>query len=307
MDRVVSVVGALSNVGARPYEDGAARDLHLAPAVLRQRGLIARLHAVDMGDVTAPPYSDFSKPARGVRNEAQVAAHARALAHRVSSSIAQGGFGVVIGGDCSIVLGCLLGARPKAGDSLGLVYVDAHTDYAVDDESPTGAAAAIALALATGRTNSTLARLGGHAHLVDARRTALLGRRDEADGHGAIAASPILDVPGRRLQSDGWRELVAVTLEQAARSDSRGYWIQLDADVLNPAIMAAVDSPQPGGPTSRELVRVLTPLVNHPKALGLSLTGYDPALDPDRSGARQLLAILEALLLPSGGDRPQSA
>ena len=111
MDRVVSVVGALSNVGARPYEDGAARDLDLAPAVLRERGLIARLHARDMGDVAAPPYYDFSKPASGVRNETQVAAHARALAHRVSSSIDQGGFTVVVGGDCSIVLGCLLGSR----------------------------------------------------------------------------------------------------------------------------------------------------------------------------------------------------
>jgi arginase len=70
--------------------------------------------------------------------------------------------------------------------------------------------------------------------------------------------------------------------------------------------MAAVDSPQPGGPTSRELVRLLTPLVRHPKALGLSLTSYDPALDPDRSCARQLIGILEALL-PSSPSRPSHA
>jgi arginase len=299
VDRVVSVVGALSNVGARPYQDGAARDLDLAPMVLRERGLIARLQARDMGDVAAPPYYDFNKPASGVRNEAQVAAHARALAHRVSSSIDQGGFAVVIGGDCSIVLGCLLGWRRKAGDALGLVYVDAHTDYAVGDESGVGAAATMALALATGRTNSMLGRLAGDRHLVDARRTALIGRRDEAEGYGAIAASPILDVPGGQLQGDDWPELVDVTLEQVARSDSRGFWIQLDADVLSPAIMAAVDAPLPGGPTSRELIRLLTPLVRHPKALGLSLTSYDPALDPDRAGARQLLSILEALLVRS--------
>jgi hypothetical protein len=45
-----------------------------------------------------------------------------------------------------------------------------------------------------------------------------------------------------------------------------------------------------------ELVSLLTPLVNHPRALGLDLTIYDPALDPDRSCARQLVSLLEALL-----------
>jgi arginase len=302
MGRVVSVVGALSNVGARPYEDGAARDLHLAPTVLRERGLISRLHALDMGDVAAPPYQDFIKPLRGLRNEAQVAKHARALAHRVSLSIAQGGFGVVIGGDCSIVLGCLLGARKKAGDALGLIYVDAHTDYATGEESPSGAIAGMALALATGRGQGPLAALNGGARLVDGARTALLGRRDGAAGRDAIAASPILDVTGAQLLADDWLELAALTLEQVAGADSRGYWIQIDADVLSPAIMGAVDSPQPGGLTARQLVRLLTPLVRHPKALGLSLTSYDPALDPDRSGARELLSMLEALLVPLGAN-----
>jgi hypothetical protein len=43
---------------------------------------------------------------------------------------------------------------------------------------------------------------------------------------------------------------------------------------------------------------LLTPLVRHPRALGLSLTVYDPALDPDRSCARRLVNMLEALLAP---------
>lgn len=298
MRRVVSVVGALSNVGARPYEDGAARDLHLAPAVLRERGLISRLHALDMGDVSAPPYHDFTRPPRGLRNEAQVTAHARALAHRVSQSISQGGFGVVIGGDCSIVLGCLLGARKKAGDALGLIYVDAHADYAIGEESASGAIAGMTLAIATGRGHATLAGLHTGTRLVDGARTALLGRRDGDADRDAIAASPILDVTGAQMLADDWLELAALTLEQVAPADSRGYWIQIDADVLSPSIMGAVESPQPGGLTARQLVRLLTPLVRHPKALGLSLTSYDPALDPDRSGARELLSMLEALLLP---------
>jgi arginase len=75
----------------------------------------------------------------------------------------------------------------------------------------------------------------------------------------------------------------------------RGFWIHLDVDVLNPSVMPAVDSPEPGGPTLDELVNLLAPLVRHPLAVGLDLSIYDPALDADRSGARQLVGLLEKL------------
>jgi hypothetical protein len=67
----------------------------------------------------------------------------------------------------------------------------------------------------------------------------------------------------------------------------------LDADVINPTVMAAVDSPEPGGPTIRDLADLLIPLVRHPRALGLDLSIYDPGLDPDRSCATRLVSLLE--------------
>ncbi len=63
---------------------------------------------------------------------------------------ASGGFVVVLGGDCSIVLGCLLGARRAADGPVGLVYVDAHADFATPEESRTGSVASMSLALAIG-------------------------------------------------------------------------------------------------------------------------------------------------------------
>ncbi len=66
--------------------------------------------------------------------------------------------------------------------------------------------------------------------------------------------------------------------------------------MINPAAMPAVDSPEPGGPMPDEIVSLLTPLVRHPLAIGLDLSVYDPALDADRSCARELVGLLEALL-----------
>jgi arginase len=301
MNREVAVVGAPSSLGIRPYDDGGARHLDRAPAVLRERGLVARLRAVDMGDVVPPPYRDYLRPANRVRNEEQVIKYSRSLGERVSAAIHRGRFALVLGGDCSIVLGCLLGVRRTARGPVGLAYVDAHADFATPDESRTGSVAGMSLGLASGRGNTALARLGGRMPLVDSREVALVGRRDGADlwrGHRALAASRILDLHDSDLMTRGSGELAAAVLARVATPDVLGFWIHLDADVLNPAVMPAVHSPEPGGPMPGELVSLLTPLVRHPLAMGLSIALYDPSLDADRSCARQLVRILEALLAP---------
>jgi arginase len=302
MGRRVAVVGAASSLGIRPYEDGVPRDIFQAPTVLRQRGLIDRIGAEDMGDVLAPAYHDYLRPPLRPRNEQQVVVYSRSLAARVAAATKHGQFALVLGGDCSIVLGCLRGVRRTAGDSIGLAYVDAHADFATPRESRTGSVSSMSLALASGRGDTPLARLAGRAPLVQGRHVVLAGRRDasaEWYGHAALAASPILDLPDSELQARGFGELGELSSKHLAAPDVQGFWIHVDADVLNPAILFAVDSPRPGGPMPDELIAFLSPLVHHPRALGLSLSIYDPAFDPDRSCARQLIRVLERLFTPA--------
>ena len=115
----------------------------------------------------------------------------------------------------------------------------------------------MSLALATGRGNSPLARLSGCRPLVDGAHIALVGRRDAADswyGHCALSASTILDIPDSEWMARPVDDIATAALTRVASPDLRGFWIHLDADVLNPAVMPAVDSSEPGGPKADELV-----------------------------------------------------
>ena len=222
----------------------------------------------------------------------------------MEEATSNGRFAVVLGGDCSIVLGSLLGARKSAQGSVGLVYLDAHADFGTPEESHTGSVASMCLALAVGRGETPLARLTGDGPLVRGKDVVLIGRRDAAEpwyGHAALAASPILDIPGAVLSDRGAVYVAAAALKRltspGSSEEPRGFWIHLDADVINPTVMAAVDSPEPGGPTIKELEDLLTPLVRHPRALGLELTIYDPGLDPHRSCAARLVSLLENVLI----------
>ena len=304
MSRSIAILGAPSSIGIRPYDNGETRQLNRTPGVLRELGLVQHLGASDQGDVIPPAYRDYVRPPGRARNEAEVTAYCRMLGERVEAATSDRRFAVVLGGDCSIVLGCLLGARRSAQGPVGLVYVDAHADFATPEESRTGSVASMCLALAVGRGETPLARLAGGEPLVHGKDVVLIGRRDAAQpwyGHAALAVSSILDIPGAALTDRGVAGVAAAALLSLTSSGSskelRGFWIHLDADVINPTVMPAVDSPEPGGPTINEVVELLTPLVCHPQALGLEVTIYDPGLDPDRACAARLVTLLENLLL----------
>lgn len=298
--RSLALIGAASSIGIRPYDDGTPRRLDLAPQALRNQRLAARIGARDMGDVLPPPYQDVVRPPGRPRNERDVASYSRDLADRVAAAASAGDFVLVLGGDCSIVLGCLLGLRRAGRPQPGLAYVDAHADFATPELSRTGSAASMCLALAVGCGDTPLARLDGEAPLARPADVVVIGRRDDADepwyGQDALRALPLLDLPHAAVRERGPAAAARSALERLARPGLDGFWIHVDADVLDPGVLPAVDSPEPGGLGLDELCELLTPLVRHPSALGLELTIYDPALDPDRSSAATLADLLERVL-----------
>jgi arginase len=299
MVRPIAILGAPSAIGIRLYEDGGIRRLDLAPQALRAHGLVARLGAEDLGDVVQPRrYQDLERPTGRPRNEEDVAAYSHALAERVAAASADEKFVLLLGGDCSIVLGALLGLRQTARGPVGLVYIDAHADFASLDESPSGSPCSMALALAVGRCDTPLARLAGDGPLVRAENVVHIGRRDDtapAYGNAALRASPMLDMPHAAMREKGPPDTARAAIERMSQIDA-GFWIHIDADVLDPAIMPAVDTPEPNGLDLDELIELVAPIARHPQALGLQLTIYDPTRDPSLDCAELLATLLESAL-----------
>jgi arginase len=289
------VIGAPSAIGLRPYDGGGPRHVDQTPAVLRAHGVVARLNARDLGDVLPPArYQDMVKPSGRGRNEADVAAYSRDLAEQVAAATGAGNFVILLGGDCSILLGALLGLQVAGRVPAGLVYIDGHADFATLDESQSGSACSMNLALAVGRATTPLSRLGGERPLVSAENVVHIGSRDAGEPYGNHALSPsgILSLPDSAIREQGCRAIASRALDRVS-GVAGGFWIHVDVDVLDPALMPAVDTPQPGGLTFAQLAELLSPLVAHPRALGMQLAIYDPALD-DGSGARDLADLLEA-------------
>lgn len=72
-----------------------------------------------------------------------------------------------------------------------------------------------------------------------------------------------------------------------------GHTSHLDCDVLDDAILPYVDDRLPGGLGEDELVDVLRGVRGAADVHGMTVTIYDPSLDPDGVGAERIVAVLE--------------
>jgi arginase len=87
-------------------------------------------------------------------------------------------------------------------------------------------------------------------------------------------------------------------LEDCRRA-ANGFWIHLDADVLDETIMQAVDDPRPDGLAWEDLVSALSVAVRSGHAAGLQVAIYNPDIDADGSNGRGLAAAVREALAAS--------
>ena len=285
-DRPLVILEAPSNLGLQPPAPGREPGVSRLPEALAAAGLTVGIQAIWGGRLEAPPYSARIEPETGVRNAASVAAYAVRLAASVSAVLDRGGFPLVLGGDCSILLGPLLSLRRRG--RYGLVYLDAHDDFSTPETSASRGAAGMDLAFATGRGPATLANLEGLGPLVRDEDVLVAGARE------GTFPLPLRSLSVADLRA-GKRGRIERELARTAAAVTEGFWVHLDVDVLDPSVMPAVDSPEPGGLVLDELSEILRALLASGKAAGLQLTIYDPDRDPDGSSARVLVDLLAGI------------
>ncbi|MDI2129784.1 arginase family protein [Yinghuangia seranimata] len=277
---------------------GTGRGEQLAPAALRDAGLAAWTGAAghDAGDAMTDIRTTDRDPASGVRalDDTVRAAANLADALRAARRAHPGRRPLVLGGDCSLLLGVF--AALDAGT--GLWFVDGHPDYVDGTTSDTGETADMDLAALTGAAELP-GLFGESGPPVRPEDVVLLGHR--VRGIDAAAAAETARLPDRlrRHDADAVRadpSACGRDAEARLRDVEVGVWLHLDADVLDPTALPAVTYPQPDGPDWTQITELLRPLGHSPALIGMSIADYRPDLDPSGEGARRLVALLAEVL-----------
>jgi arginase len=284
------VLDAPSNLGLRMPEPGVIPGCYKLAGAIRDNRLLARIEAHDAGVVVPPRYNTHGwQLGDGIFHKDVLPGYTTKLADRVASLLDDGDFVVLLGGDCSILFGPALALRRRG--RYGLAYFDGSSDLRhLGIEEYIGATAGEGLAIVTGRGDDEITNLEGLEPYVRDDDAVVLGVRDYDDYLEELARLGIPVHTAPAIQAAGGEAIAAKVLERFDGLD--GFWVHLDADVLDPSVMPAADAPDPGGLDYDELTEVLRPLFADPGCVGVNFTIYDPDLDPDGSIGRKLTDML---------------
>ncbi|MGC5020007.1 arginase family protein [Micromonospora sp. DT47] len=266
---------------------GRGRGEERAPRALRAAGLRERLEAADGGALDARIDDPERDPATGLIGAEQVRRACRAIAAGVAAVRADGHRPLVVGGDCTLLVGVFL-ALPAG---TGLWFLDGHPDFCDGRTSPTGEGADMDLSILTGHGPDLFDR-----PLVAPERVRLVGHRPPRDDEGRREAARVDPrIPQFPAPTVRQRGAARVGRELAA-DGTESSWLHLDLDVLDPTALPAVSYPEPGGLDWDDLLALVTPLARSERLLGMSVADLNADEDPDGRHARRVVEVLSTAL-----------
>src|SRR2546428_2258584 len=240
--RSIDVIGVPVDLGA------GRRGVDMGPSAIRVADLEPRLESLghkvqDMGDLDVM-IPETQKIGEGkLKYKAPILAACDDLRKTVHGSLKRGRLPLVLGGDHSIAIGSVAGSTgffSTRGESLGLIWFDAHGDANTPDTTPSGNIHGMSLAISLGLGESDLVNLGGRAPKVLARNTVLIGIRDvDRAERETLKKSGVTVYTMRDLDERGMRDVVDEAIRIAGDGTAGGH-PSVDLDGVHPD-----DAPRP--------------------------------------------------------------
>lgn len=289
VDKKIRIISAPSILGLKP------NGVEKLASTLIEAGIATQLN-VDLPVLSVTDYNQLYTTVRDPETNMINSQTLRDFSIELSSVITQcarENFLLVLGGDCSILIGIVAGLKDTA--EYGLVFIDAHADFYQPDASPTGEAADMDLAVVTGRGPEILTNIGNKKPYIAEKNVIHIGQRDQEEtkkyGSQNIRDSGIACWDLETLRTEGVSKSIDTLLKHINSLTVSNFWIHFDADVLDDTIMPAVDYRLSGGLTVNEATAILKALLRTGKISGMSITVYNPALDKNKQALRILMQI----------------
>jgi arginase len=273
----IDIIGVPVDLGAD------RRGVDMGPSAIRYAHLRQELQKIgheveDRGNLEVPIAETCKINEPSLKYIDCIVPLARRVSGAVSTSIQNGRFPLVIGGDHSLALGSIRGAAKHK--KLGVVWVDAHADFNTAETTPSGNIHGMPLAALCGFGDPRLVRLWDETvPVLDPRRVAVVGARDLDEGEKKNLRGTGVTVLGmEQIDRIGMFRALEMALAQVS-PDVDGIYLSFDIDSLDPHHAPGVGTPVMGGLTYREAHLACEMVAETGKLIGLDLVEVNPILD----------------------------
>ncbi|MBP5679015.1 MAG: arginase [Bacilli bacterium] len=204
-------------------------------------------------------------------------------------------FPIMIGGDHSVAIASAL-ASCKVNVDVGIIWIDAHTDYNTFETTITGNIHGLPLAAITGYKCNEL-RYYHDGKIIQPSRTVVVGARsiDDAEKdnlrYAGVTVFSTEDIREKGI------EAVMDEAFKIAGFKTKGIHVSYDIDVIDPYVAPGVSVPEYEGITEEEAMKINEYLVNHMKdILSFDLVEFNPLRDQERKTEQIALNILTQII-----------
>jgi arginase len=299
--KIVRQVKSIALLGAPTSAAGLTGGQEGAPAALRSAGLLDRLAGAgfqvsDYGDCKPRVYKADDEHPRA-RNVSELLAILEELRPKVEIAVKSGALPVILGGDDSVVLAAIAGAR-RYYRHVSLISIDRDAGLNVPATTPSGCLDGMVISHVTGRGAPELVRFWGEPPLVREPDVAIFGidRVDEPEQKWLVR-SPLHGYLAVDLKKRGPAAAAQETLE-TMHGSRHEFVLLLDLDVVASEDFAATNYPGSGGLSLDEVRQALAVFARQPTLAALVVAGYNPARDNDGSAAKIVVDLLTGVLAP---------
>jgi arginase len=296
--RSIDLIGVPVDLGA------GRRGVDMGPSAIRIADLEPRLEQLghnvhDLGNlgVTIP---ETQKIGEGkLRYKAPILAICEEVRQAVEHSLDKGRLPLVLGGDHSLAIGSVAGSSgrfARQGESLGLIWFDAHGDANTPETTPSGNIHGMSLAVSLGLGDPDLVGFAGRSPKVRPRNAVLIGVRDLDPGEREILKRSNATVYTMRdLDERGMRDVLDEATRIAA-DGTAGIHLSIDMDVVDPEDAPGTGTPVWGGITYREAHLAMEMLSDRCPVVAIDLVEVNPVLDTRNMTATLAADLIESLL-----------
>jgi arginase len=199
---------------------------------------------------------------------------------------------IFLGGDHSISIGTV--AAVADGESVGVLWVDAHADINTPDTSPSGNIHGMSVAVLLGEGPDPLVGIGKHRAKLEPGQLAMVGIRDLDPGERTrLRENGAMVHTMREIDEMGMGSVATRIVEHFVRFDR--IHVSLDLDGLDPTVTPGVGTPVPGGMSYREAHLLMEILADSGKVRSLDIVEVNPILDERNKTAQVAVELTGSL------------
>ena len=296
----IGIIGVPQDLGA------SRRGVDMGPSAIRIAGLRQSLEHLgytvnDYGNVKCHDFEETvrSKNEYGddpkLRYLDHVVETANLLKSRISKTIDDDCFPLVLGGDHSISIGTMAGLQKMTHGKTGVIWVDAHADFNTPQTTISGNIHGMPFAVHTNRGDPRLTGIGPSPNLLE-HKSVLIGVRDIDPLEGETLKQSNIHVFTMSDIDDMGFARAAHEAIKLATQDVDYLHISFDIDSLDPKEAPGTGTPVVGGLNYREAHLLMELVYKSQKLTSMEMVEVNPALDRKNKTAELAVGLISSAL-----------